>query len=82
MSRVIHACITTRAIVQWLRSRVWNLRDIMPTFEGTLDEAVAELEKTPDRVYPIGDRCDNFDDVKGCLGHPVEDPHWEGRGSE
>jgi hypothetical protein len=67
---ILHMSIATRGLVRMLKAREASPSELFEGYGGTRAELIAELEKTPDRVYPLAD-CDNFDDLEGCCGHRV-----------
>jgi hypothetical protein len=73
MSTFIHMCIATRVLVRMLKSHEASPSELFKDYTGTRAQLIAELEKTPERVYPLGE-CDNFDDTRGCLGHRKSEP--------
>ena len=73
MSRTFHLCVSLRgALMNW-SDREWRNcvtdddgRTLTPMeVKSYFLECLAEGK----RVIPIGEKCDNFDFEKGCLGH-------------
>ena len=55
----------------WYRAtKWWHLNGIKPSWRQ-LKSAVQELVDQGHEVIPYGE-CDNFDKVRGCLGHEYE----------
>lgn len=73
-NRVVHLCIDLEGV------RGWNNKDLERLFTSGGEKLTAkEIREWIDeqlakniRVIPYGERCDNFDDVKGCMGHVGE----------
>ncbi len=65
-SRTLHMGVDKLYLMQRLKEGAWGLRETLPNFTGTLDEALEEIEADPREVF-TGCDCKKNDDGS-CSG--------------
>lgn len=67
--RRFHMGVAKRQMISMIRAH--GAREVLMDWDGTDEEAIAELRADPREVFLPGGPCDNADPVTGrCLGHP------------
>ncbi len=64
----------------WIMSQIEQYgTEVLDNFDGTTEEALAEVAADPRTHFPVGD-CDNQSPEGKCLGHFREDEQPQPRG--
>lgn len=75
-STLRHMCIDVRGVLNWKSNKLTKLFVNDDGSKATIHEVrnyLYDKLKEGFEVIPLGNECDNFDKVKGCLGHPVNE---------